>query len=297
MINSEHVARWLNLVEHNLSQLFTEQMNIPQTLVESMNYSLQAGGKRIRPLLMLCATDALEGNVEAAVPAACAIELIHTYSLIHDDLPAMDNDDYRRGKLTNHKVFGEAIAILSGDALLTHAFYLLAKLGRTGVYPAQDILKVIEEMSWYAGPRGMVGGQVLDMEGEQGLTSIEQLKAIHRHKTGDLIVFSLRAGGHLAGATNDQLSALERYGQCIGMAFQIQDDILDEVGDEQAIGKKVRSDAKSGKVTFPTFLSIEECKQKVREYTEQGKQAIIDGCFPKPDLLLRFADQLMTRDR
>src|SRR5690625_402194 len=160
------------------SQIFHKELSIPQTLKQSMEYSLRAGGKRIRPMLLLAATEALQGPIEEAVPIASALELIHTYSLIHDDLPAMDDDDFRRGKPTNHKVYGEAMAILAGDGLLTHAFFMIASRSG-GSIPAERLLRIVEELSWFAGPRGMVGGQASDIEGEQGITNLQQLESIH----------------------------------------------------------------------------------------------------------------------
>ncbi len=270
--------------------------HIPLPLRESMNYSLMAGGKRLRPIFVLAAAEALGGSTEAALPVACAIEMVHTYSLIHDDLPAMDNDDYRRGKLTNHKVYGEAMAILAGDALLTHAFYSITQAHKVHGVPAERVLAITEELSAYAGARGMVGGQAADMLGEQGLTKLEELEYIHTHKTSDLIVFSLRAGGHLAGATDMQFAALSEFGHAIGLAFQIQDDILDIIGDEQKLGKPVKSDEKQMKVTYPYFIGMEASEQKIKELTEQGKNALIQAKLHNPERLLQLADYLMRRD-
>ncbi|PZE22046.1 polyprenyl synthetase family protein [Paenibacillus xerothermodurans] len=270
--------------------------NVPETLRESMMYSLLAGGKRLRPILVLATVEALQGSTEAALPVACGVEMIHTYSLIHDDLPAMDNDDYRRGKLTNHKIYGDAMAILAGDALLTHAFYSIVQSYRSYGVPADKIVDIVEDLAKLAGAPGMVGGQAADMQGEQGITKLEELEYIHLHKTSDLIVFSLKAGGHLAGATAKQLQALEKFGTNIGLAFQIQDDILDLIGEEDKIGKPVKSDEKQQKVTYPYFVGIEASRDKVNELTEQGKQAIAAAHFPNPDRLLELADYLTQRD-
>jgi geranylgeranyl diphosphate synthase type II len=283
-------------IEAALAESLPASWDIPGKLRESCRYSLMAGGKRLRPIFVLAAAESLGGSKEAAMPAACAIEMIHTYSLIHDDLPAMDNDDYRRGKLTNHKVYGEAMAILAGDALLTHAFYAIAQASRVHHVPADQVLGIMEELSVYAGARGMVGGQAADMLGEQGITSLEQLEYIHKHKTSDLIVFSLRAGGRIAGANQEQLQAFEIFGSCIGLAFQIQDDILDLVGDEQKLGKPVKSDVKQQKVTYPYFIGLEASRQKVRELTEEGKQALRRVSLDKPERLLQIADYLTHRD-
>ncbi|WP_028548772.1 polyprenyl synthetase family protein [Paenibacillus sp. UNC451MF] len=284
------------LIESELAESLPEIWNIPDSLRESMMYSLMAGGKRLRPILVLAAVEALRGSTEEAIPVALAVEMIHTYSLIHDDLPAMDNDDYRRGKLTNHKVYGEAMAILAGDGLLTHAFYSIVQAYRAYDVPAEKIVEIVEDLSRLAGAPGMVGGQAADMLGEQGITGLEQLEYIHLHKTSDLIVFSLKAGGHLGGATPKQLQALEKFGQHVGLAFQIQDDILDLIGDEEKLGKPVKSDEKQQKVTYPYFVGIDASKEKVSQLTEQGKQALIDADFPYVDRLLQLADYLLKRD-
>lgn len=300
MITGPSIKQYLEqkaqLIEEELAESFPSIWNIPDNLRESMMYSLLAGGKRLRPVMVLATVEALNGSVEAALPVACAVEMIHTYSLIHDDLPAMDNDDYRRGKLTNHKVYGEAMAILAGDGLLTHAFYSIVQAYRVYDVPADKIVEIVEDLSKLAGAPGMVGGQAADMLGEQGITGLEQLEYIHLHKTSDLIVFSLKAGGHIAGATAKQLEALERFGTQIGLAFQIQDDILDLIGDEEKLGKPVKSDEKQQKVTYPYFVGVEASRDKVRQLTEQGKQAILDAKFPNPDRLLQIADFMMQRD-
>ncbi|NBI27617.1 polyprenyl synthetase family protein [Chengkuizengella marina] len=283
-------------VEKELKHIFPKDWVIPERLEEAMSYSLFAGGKRMRPILTIAALESLNGPISSILPAAAAIEMIHTYSLIHDDLPAMDDDDYRRGKLTNHKVYGEAIAILAGDALLTHAFYVISNSLRMKEVPAEQILNLVEELSAYAGPKGMVGGQVDDMDGEQGITNIHQLEKIHIHKTGDLIVFSLRAGGHIAGANAEQLKALASFGYKIGLAFQIQDDILDIIGDEQKLGKPVLSDENSKKVTYPYLIGLDACIEKVKQLTEEAKQDITKANFPNPSRLLEIADFLMHRE-
>lgn len=284
-----------DLISTRLSRLIPEGWDVPDNLVQAMNYSLMAGGKRLRPLLVIAAAESLGASREAAVPVACAIEMIHTYSLVHDDLPAMDNDDYRRGKLTNHKVFGEAMAILAGDGLLTHAFHFAVEAARYGV-PAEAVLAIVEELSRYAGPAGMVGGQAADMEGEQGLTDATHLQYIHEHKTGDLIVFSTKAGGRIGAGDAAQLQSLETYGRAIGLAFQIQDDILDLVGDESKLGKKTQSDVKQGKVTYPYFHGLEESRKEVARLTGIAKEAVTGGNIPDPMRLLQIADYLLQRD-
>jgi geranylgeranyl diphosphate synthase type II len=284
------------LIERELIQSIPAEWSIPEKLNEAMMYSLMAGGKRLRPILTLAAAEAVGGTAYSAVSVACAIELIHTYSLIHDDLPAMDNDDFRRGKPTNHRVFGEAMAILAGDGLLTHAFHMAAQTASRSDVAAERVLRMISELSVYAGPKGMVGGQVADILGEQGITNLEQLDYIHLHKTSDLIVCSLRAGGHTANANEQQLYALEQFGYRIGLAFQIQDDILDLTGDEIKLGKKTQSDVQANKVTYPYFLGIETCKSKVKELTSEAQKAIIQAKLPHPERLIQLADHLMKRD-
>ncbi|MFC5987748.1 polyprenyl synthetase family protein [Marinicrinis lubricantis] len=283
------------LVEEHLKLIFRNDSEINEVLKQSMEYSVQAGGKRLRPVLLLSACEAVGGEFGSALSAACAVEMIHTYSLIHDDLPAMDNDDYRRGKLTNHKVYGEAMAILAGDGLLTHAFYMLSRCA-DDVSP-EIVCKLIAEMSYYAGPYGMVGGQAFDMQGDQSPNAtLEQLEQIHRHKTGDLIVFALRAGGRIGGADELQLEALKKYGYDIGLAFQIQDDILDITGDESKLGKKTLSDEKLQKLTYPHLLGLEASKEKVKALTESGKKALLEARIPKPERLLDIADYLVYRE-
>ncbi|WJH34287.1 polyprenyl synthetase family protein [Paenibacillus sp. CC-CFT747] len=283
-------------VEKEMLAMIPETWSIPSPLREAMKYSLLAGGKRLRPILVLAAAEALGGKTEAAMPAACAVEMVHTYSLIHDDLPAMDDDDYRRGKPTNHKVFGEAMAILAGDGLLTHAFYVLVQAFRRFGVPAEQALAMVEDLSVLAGPKGMVGGQAADMIGEQGITDLSQLEYIHTHKTGDMIVFSLKAGARSAGAGEQQLKALEKFGYNIGLAFQIQDDILDLTGDEQKLGKPVKSDEKQQKVTYPYLVGLEASQAKVTQLTDEGKAAVLQAGFARPERLLQLADYLMERD-
>jgi geranylgeranyl diphosphate synthase type II len=269
-------------------------LDMPGRLREAMLYSLTAGGKRLRPILLLAAAEAVGGRDDDALPAACAVEMVHTYSLIHDDLPAMDDDDYRRGKPTNHKVFGEAMAILAGDGLLTHAFRWIADPRHAGNIPAEVRLRVCAELALYAGPAGMVGGQAADIEG--GADSIEALEYIHRHKTGDLIVFCLRAGGLIGGGTERQIAALDEFGRKIGLAFQIQDDVLDQIGDERKLGKKAGRDRKQDKVTYATLLGIERCRELVVRLSGEAKAALDGANLPNGERLLQLADYLMNRD-
>ena len=263
-----------------------------------MDYSLLAGGKRLRPIFVLTAAEAVAGDeavAARAMPFAAAIEMIHTYSLIHDDLPSMDDDDYRRGRLTNHKVHGEAMAILAGDGLLTHAFHVASEAAKLGV-PADRALAVVAELSRFAGLAGMVGGQVADMLGEQGVTTLEQLEYIHLHKTSDLIAFSLRAGGHAAEASDNQLSALELFGRNVGLAFQIQDDILDLTGDEAKLGKPVKSDERQQKVTYPYWIALDASRERVAMLTREANEALGGAGLANPDRLRQIADYLLSRD-
>lgn len=253
-----------------LKELGAETALVPR-LAESMEYSLMAGGKRLRPILMMAAADAVGARGTDFVQAACGIEMIHTYSLIHDDLPAMDNDDYRRGKPTNHKVFGEALAILAGDALLTQAFEVI--LRQQGV-PAQVLLEVLREMSIAAGPNGMVGGQVIDMLSEGKRISMEELRKMHMGKTGALFRAAIRSGAILGGASEAQLAALTTYADCFGLAFQITDDILDVVGDEAVIGKPVGSDERNEKSTYVTLTSLDEAKKLAADTVQQALEAL-----------------------
>lgn len=253
-----------------LKELGAETALVPR-LAESMEYSLMAGGKRLRPILMMAAADAVGARGTDFVQAACGIEMIHTYSLIHDDLPAMDNDDYRRGKLTNHKVFGEALAILAGDALLTQAFEVI--LRQQGV-PAQVLLEVLREMSIAAGPNGMVGGQVIDMLSEGKRISMAELRKMHMGKTGALFRAAIRSGAILGGASEAQLAALTTYADCFGLAFQITDDILDVVGDEAVIGKPVGSDERNEKSTYVTLTSLDEAKKLAADTVQQALEAL-----------------------
>lgn len=244
----------------------------PGELFKAMRYSLFAGGKRIRPILCLAAAEAVGTSVssDCLLPVACALEYIHTYSLIHDDLPAMDNDDYRRGKPTSHKVFGDALAILAGDALLTEAFELMTRTDfHTGLAP-EILLRVIREIAAAAGAFGMVGGQVEDLRAEGKPGNLDTLNRIHNRKTGAMIVVSLRAGAILSGGSEQAVSALTDYGHKIGLVFQIADDILNVEGDRTVLGKSTGSDASRGKMTFPLLMGLEPSRQKAFALVEEA---------------------------
>jgi geranylgeranyl diphosphate synthase type II len=252
----------------------------PKMLRDSMVYSLSAGGKRVRPVLCLASYEACAGKAEDIVPQASAIELIHTYSLIHDDLPAMDNDDLRRGKPTNHKVFGEGMAILAGDGLLTDAFCLLAdRRYRRPVVTDAAIARCVNELAYAAGSRGMVGGQAQDLLSENSDPDPITLAFIHEHKTAALISVSVRMGAILAGADDAKLDRLTSYGENIGLAFQVVDDILDVEGETEVIGKPRGSDEKKKKLTYPRIYGIEESRRKAKELIDTSVAAlsVFDG--------------------
>jgi len=259
----DYLAQQQKLVESHLDLLTPPEAQPPETIHRAMRYSLFAGGKRIRPILCLEAARASgEDPREAHFTAACSLEFIHTYSLIHDDLPALDNDDYRRGKLTCHKVFGDAMAILAGDALLTLAFEVLARNDTMRFIPADRKSHMISELAGAAGTvGGMIGGQVADLEGEGQTPSAPLLESIHRAKTGALLRASLRLGAICAGASDTQYQALSCYGEHIGLAFQIVDDILDVEESSAALGKTAGKDAQQHKITFPAVYGVEESRR------------------------------------
>lgn len=259
------------LVERALQAELDRTDILDDKLRASMAYSLMAGGKRLRPILLMAAADAVGADGTKFITAACALEMIHTYSLIHDDLPAMDNDDYRRGKLTNHKAYDEGTAILAGDALLTLAFTVIL---RQQDVPAEHLLRVVDEMSRAAGAEGMVGGQMLDLEAENRRISMEELRRIHMGKTGALFRAALRSGAILAGASEQQLAALTTYADHFGLAFQITDDILDVVGTAEDIGKPVGSDEKNHKSTYVTLTSLDEAQSLARQTVESAVDAL-----------------------
>ncbi|MBD2139311.1 polyprenyl synthetase family protein [Anabaena sp. FACHB-1237] len=243
----------------------------PEKIYEAMRYSLLAGGKRVRPILCLATSEMIGGTIEMAMPTACAAEMIHTMSLIHDDLPAMDNDDYRRGKLTNHKVYGEDVAILAGDGLLALAFEIVASKTPDNV-PKDRVLQVITRLGKALGAAGLVGGQVVDLDSE-GKTdiSLETLNFIHNHKTAALLEACVVCGGIIAGASSEDVQRLTRYSQNIGLAFQIIDDILDITGTQEELGKSAGKDLQAQKVTYPSLWGIEESRLK-------AQQLVIDAC-------------------
>ena len=265
----------------------------PQKIYESMRYSLMAGGKRLRPILCLAACELLGGDTAAAMPTACAMEMVHTMSLIHDDLPAMDNDDFRRGKPTNHKVYGDDIAILAGDALLAYAFEFIAE--QTKNVPAERILKAIANLGHAVAATGLVGGQVVDLEceGKSDVTA-ETLTFIHIHKTAALLESCVICGALLAGANDTDIQRLSTYANNIGLAFQIIDDILDITATSEQLGKTAGKDLAAQKVTYPSLWGIEASQQKAEELVEQAKAQLVsygDAALP----LMAIADYITNR--
>ena len=282
------LKRYAARMEAYLQDCFTE--NAPQKeLFEAMRYSLLAGGKRLRPVLAQAFCELCGGKADDALPFGAAIEMVHTYSLIHDDLPCMDNDDYRRGKLTNHRVYGEATAVLAGDALLTAAFSQLA----TAKLPPERIVEAVRVLSLCAGELGMVGGQVLDMEAETRECTEQEVYDVQSRKTGALISAACQLGVIAAGGTREQQKAASAYADALGLAFQIEDDILDVVGDAQKLGKAVGVDGK--KNTFVRLYGIEKCRRMAEMETEKAVAALSE--FENPRFLTELARSLVSRDR
>jgi geranylgeranyl diphosphate synthase, type II len=285
------------MVDSALEGYFPKREEFTSNLHRAMQHSLFAGGKRIRPILSLASFEAVGGEGERILPFACALEMIHTYSLIHDDLPAIDNDDYRRGKPTCHKVFGEAIAILAGDGLLTEAFRLMTN------QPAKDhsssdgglVLDLINEVAQAAGVSGMVGGQVVDVESEGKAVDLPTVQYIHTHKTGAMILASVRVGAKLGGAKGALLKALTRYGESLGLTFQIVDDILNVEGEAALMGKKTGSDLFKRKATYPSVLGVEESKRKAKELVEISVDAL-KQFGPEADPLREIARFVIARE-
>ena len=257
-----------SIVEEALQRYLPEN-DIPAEIYEAVRYSVFNGGKRIRPILCLAAAEAVGGDLAPAMPVACALELIHSYSLIHDDLPSMDNDDFRRGKPTCHKVFEENIAILAGDALLTEAFVLLSRAEKV-MFSAEKRLAVIQEIAHAAGISGMVGGQALDVISEKSGANEKTLQEIHRRKTGALIVAAVKSGAIIFNAAKEKIHSLTEYGINVGLAFQIADDILNVEGDRELMGKGTGSDVARNKLTYPSLLGIQVAKEKLAQYIEMA---------------------------
>lgn len=280
------------LVDRALDRALPAEGEEPATIHKAMRYSLFAGGKRLRPVLTLAAAEACGGKKERALPAACAVECVHTYSLIHDDLPCMDDDDLRRGRPTNHKVFGEGIAVLAGDALLTVAFEILAKAKPAGRH---DTAAMIAELARAAGSRWLVGGQVADLEGEGRSLGPEDLKYIHRCKTAALLTASIRLGAMSAGALPAKLRALTTFGQSVGLAFQVIDDILDVTQTSEKLGKTAGKDANARKVTYPAIFGLEKSRAEARRLT-RAAHAALRPFGGSGGTLRAIADHLLARE-
>jgi geranylgeranyl diphosphate synthase type II len=281
------------MVEEALEVALPQQDGPASRVVEAMRYSLFAGGKRLRPILCLAASEAVGGDIQSAMPAGCALEMIHTYSLIHDDLPAMDDDDLRRGKPTNHKVFGEAIAILAGDGLLTEAFVLLSDYHSELPERAVQVIGVIAEAASY---RGMVGGQVVDMLSQNKLADLETVQQMHSRKTAALIAAATESGALAGKGSEAQVAALARYGRAIGLAFQIADDILDIEGDTELLGKTTGADEARGKVTYPAAVGLERSRQAANDMINDALAAL-EGFDDKANPLRSLAQYIITRKK
>ncbi|HEU5196926.1 MAG TPA: farnesyl diphosphate synthase [Methylomirabilota bacterium] len=280
------------MVDAALDRVLPPETATPARIHEAMRYSVLAPGKRLRPILVIAGAEAAGGRAEAVLDTACALELIHAYSLIHDDLPAMDDDDYRRGRLTNHKVFGEAMAILAGDALLTLAFRLIAhNAGR--IAPAA-VGEVVAEVADAAGTNGMVGGQVVDIESEGKIISAEMLDYIHLHKTAALIRVALRVGAMLAGGRAETVDAISRAGGALGLAFQIVDDILDVEGNLAELGKTAGSDERKQKATYPSLHGLPASKARARDLIEETKRLLMP-LGPAAEPIRALADFVLER--
>ncbi len=283
---SEFLQSKAKKTEAALAHYLDSWSGVPDTLLEAIRYSLFAGGKRLRPALALGAAELVSGDDAPALPVACAIEMIHTYSLIHDDLPSMDDDDLRRGKPTCHKAFSESAAILAGDGLLTMAFDMVAETGSTAI---------VQEIARAAGVAGMVGGQQFDLEGEGQQLDMAHLQRIHRAKTGALIRVSLRAGAMAVHASDAQIDALTAYGEHLGLAFQITDDILDVVGNEEVLGKPVGSDTSLEKSTYPALVGLDESRRLAKEAVDAAIDALV-AFGDEADVFRELATFLTSRE-
>lgn len=292
-----HIDAWAERIERSLDELLPGEAESPPVIHRSMRYSALGGGKRLRGILAVTACEAAGGDGTRALPLAAALEMIHAYSLVHDDLPAMDDDAMRRGKPTNHIKFGEGIAVLAGDALLTHAFIVLSHLPKLADVSEQVALRIVAEVAQASGTAGLIGGQVADLEaeGRTDTLSADELRAIHARKTGALFRTSVRAGALLAGADATTLDALTRYANALGIAFQIADDVLDVIGNEQALGKRVGSDADRGKTTYPALFGLERAKEMALAAVAEADDALT-GLGADADMLRQLARFAALRD-
>ena len=284
----------IDYIETLLNEYMPKEEGYQQTIMKAMNYSLKAGGKRLRPILTLESCKIVGGKEEDAIPFAMAIEMIHTYSLIHDDLPALDNDDLRRGKPTNHKVFGDGMATLAGDALLNYAFEIMLS-SSIDKKDSNKYLKAINEIAKHAGIYGMIGGQVVDVESENKIIDKDKLDFIHLNKTAAMIIGCMRAGAIIGGASDEELEKVTKYGENIGLSFQIVDDILDITGEEDKLGKPIGSDIANHKSTYPSLLGLEKSREIARQLIEEAKSSI-DGLSSEIDFLNQLGDYIISRD-
>ncbi len=291
---------WLNnkvdIVENALKDNFIKKENKQGLIYEAMEYSLFAGGKRLRPVIMLGVNEMLGGDYKKVLPFACAMEMIHTYSLIHDDLPAMDDDDYRRGRLSNHKKFGEATAILAGDGLLNMAFEVMLRESLKLDMDKEKLIKAMDIIANSSGTEGMIGGQVVDMFCEESIKEISDLEYLQRHKTGAIIRSSAVVGGLLGGATQDELISIENFADKLGLAFQIQDDILDVEGDSEKLGKPTGSDTDNNKKTYVSMIGLKKAKELQKNLTNEAIQSLsIFG--ENSSMLIELCKYLLVRQK
>lgn len=290
----DQLAHYTELVNSHLLTYFDYKEGYNKTLIESMEYSITAGGKRLRPILALASYELFGTEIKQIMPYACALEMIHSYSLIHDDLPAMDNDDYRRGKLTNHKVYGEGNAILAGDGLLNYSFELMLDfaLQQKDIY---SHVRSIKEIANSAGVNGMIGGQIVDLESENKSISEDVLNYIHLNKTAALITAPLKVGSIIGGGSEEDIKTMEKVGLNLGLAFQIKDDILDIIGDENKLGKTVGKDIENHKSTYPALFGLENSIKKVEELTK-NVNSLLKPYGDKASFLLDLNNYLLQRE-
>lgn len=288
---NQYIDKNKKLIEGEMKK-HLQNISIPHRLKQSMQYSIEAGGKRLRPVLLMASFETYGTNIEKIFSTGVALEMIHTYSLIHDDLPAMDNDDLRRGKPTNHKVFDEATAVLAGDALLTYSFEIIANDSRLS---DSEKVHIIKSLSYSSGPKGMVAGQILDMEAENKPVTLDTLEEIHALKTGELLTFAISIGAYLGSATKEHLEHLKEFSYYLGLIFQVQDDILDIIGDPNKIGKPVGSDEENNKSTYPNLLGLEGAIDHKQKYVKKAKEAL-HKANAKESYLMALTDYFSKRD-
>lgn len=287
------LQKYREKIEEGLSHFLPTVLTVPKVIHEAMRYSTCGGGKRIRGLLTLLACQVVGGEWKNALPAACAIEMIHSYSLIHDDLPCMDDDALRRGKPTNHRIYGEDIALLAGDALLTQAVETMLEYAPSGL--EMYYWKALQELIKASNTEGMIGGQVLDLEAEGKVLNLQELQEIHRRKTGALIKAAIGMGGIIGGGTEEEIEALSNYGEALGLAFQITDDLLDREADPKILGKAVGSDIKNHKATYPGIVGVEESRRLAALEMDKACKAL-QPFGERGMLLQQFAKELLKRD-